>query len=130
MAYEKYIAPKLRGKSIRNGKPILAFVEAPVAFLDTVIPALAKWSRGENAEIRTLRDFTIFYVVSKDGAKCMIRLCAVEHGRSSRDTQLSVSDMNQWDAYLSPYGHGKDTWFGHGVYLRKLTKDYIDMEQV
>lgn len=121
-----------RPKGIHRKKHhFIAYVEAPVEFLDTPIPAEAKWGLNPNGTSRILRNFTLHYVVSLDGTKCMIMLAAKKSDNAtSREKGVTEKDFKEWQQFLTPYGYPSSTWFGSAKYQRKLKRDYIVEETI
>lgn len=114
MNYDKF-------REVVNGIEVYyAFVEAPVALLDTPIPqeeldsvyGITVDEEGNYTSNKTgvvLRDFVLRSWPSPDGQTELITLGARQFD-VGRVPPVNANDLARWDANLTPYGYGPDKW--------------------
>jgi len=107
-----------------------AFVEAPVAMLDTVVPdSSLEYVYGTNyVSGTTFRDFVITVVESLDKTKVIVGLEArtTSYGRNAI---ISAEDLRQYIEPMTAAGFPTSTWLNKAEFFAlRATEDYTQVE--
>lgn len=95
-------------KFVHTNGVAYAFLEAPVSILNEEIPEGANWSVKENGQ-KTLDEYTINKVISKDATKVVFALCAMEEP-TYRTPALTFDDLQDWETWLNTKGYSIDNF--------------------
>jgi len=99
-----------KAKFLKGNGVYYAFVECDESMLDTLIPAEAKWGLREDGTQKTLREFLFTHMTRVVAEGRVVILLAAKEAPDYRMVGVNEQDLEDWDGYLTPCGHGSDQW--------------------
>lgn len=102
-----------------NNGALYAFVEAPGAMLQTLVPVGATWGTKEDGTQKTVGEFVLHKVFSLDGSKVLVLLAAME-APAYRTEGVNERDLAEWAQFMPLYGFPVDAWLDLSQYSDRI----------